>query len=211
MSLSLFGQDKAKSTNTKNRNQNPSKFNESVKYFGINVNFGTDNNNDFMCGFGLSYKYRYKYIGIGGDFDLYAFKGFWKKNDVIDAEIPHNDYYTIQNGNTIGGGINILLISGYKNLFINFGGTLTFLNVTTTNVSNVTGWKWKGNSDTKSYLGPAFQIQYYFLNNNRVCNLGLELKILNVKKEVNNVTVSNVNNNLDNWCSLINFKFGICL
>lgn len=77
-------------------------------------------------------------------------------DDVIDATIPHNDFY-VENKKACYS-IEGLYCLGTDRSMLILGVGLAIEETTYTDVSNVTGWKWKGGEDYSTR--PAAQIGY---------------------------------------------------
>jgi len=74
--------------------------------------------------------------------------------DVIDATIPHSDYYTQSSTGTYG--IRALCCVGSDAAMLIFGAGISVDKTTRTDISNATGWKWNGGESTTTR--PAAQI-----------------------------------------------------
>ncbi|MEN6357466.1 MAG: hypothetical protein ABFD83_10320 [Armatimonadota bacterium] len=77
-------------------------------------------------------------------------------DDVIDAYIPHNDYYT-ESKKACYSFEGLCCLGSDKSALI-FGVGFAVEETTYTDVSNVTGWRWKGGEDYNAR--PAAQIGY---------------------------------------------------
>ena len=85
-------------------------------------------------------------------------------DDVIDATIPHNDYYTESTTGTMG--LEALCCIGSDAAMLVFGAGVSVDETTFTDVSNATGWKWDGGSST--LVRPAAQVGCRFRLGGRV-------------------------------------------
>lgn len=169
ISVNLYPQEPAKTNKdtTTHREKRPplrrqiNNENEKHNYFDVNIGLGLDQNDYPMVSIGISYKYKYNFIGLGGNVDLYLMKNSFLKDDVSNMEIPHGDYTPSNYENSNGYSFDAFGNLSFKSINLNVGYTITIINQSNFYVSNVTGWKWKGDSRSYSYYGVLLQLQYY--------------------------------------------------
>lgn len=175
-------------------------FDKKRNYGDVNMGIGFDNNTDFSLSFGGSYKFRYRYIGAGFNVDIFVFNGGFNK-DVIDEQIPHNDYYITSFENNSGVTLDLLGTIGYRNFFLNFGPSFIYLMQSNICVSNVTGWKWRGAEQTNIYNGYVIQTQIYFDTEG---NVGFNLSL-----DYHSYSMPSKNFKINSQQYFLNLKFGI--
>lgn len=144
--------------------------------FGIYCSLGSDSK-VFLFGAGIRLRSFFsKYIG----FSLCG-EGFLcpKDNDIIDDDIPHNDYHTtdFKTENYFDFETGLVFSNINHTFLVDVRAGVYIESKYNINVSNVTGWKWKGNSYSQSY--PGGSIGLYLKP--KILELGMQFKFFNSK------------------------------